>query len=96
MLGLQWEHQLHDCCFGLITEKLIQDAGIDKFFSTCSIFTEIAKNLELYDDLSQVEKCHKTTGLTDEQINRIITPLEGIYLIIDHIRTLILQFQMVL
>ena len=53
-------------------------------------FTEIAKNLEIYDDLSQVrENAIKTTGLSDEQINRIITPLEGIYLIIDHIRTLI-------
>ena len=53
-------------------------------------FTEIAKNLELYEDLSQVRKnAIKTTGLSDEQINHIITPLEGIYLIIDHIRTLI-------
>ena len=81
----------YDCCFGPITEKLIQDAGIDANSSVLvPYFTEIAKNLELYDDLSQVRKnAIKSTGLTDEQINRIITPLEGIYLIIDHIRTLI-------
>ena len=81
----------YDCCFGPITEKLIQDAGIDANSSVLvPYFTEIAKNLELYDDLSQVRKnATKSTGLSDEQINRIITPLEGIYLIIDHIRTLI-------
>ena len=81
----------YDCCFGPITEKLIQDAGIDVNSSVLvPYFTEIAKNLELYDDLSQVRKSTiKSTGLSDEQISRIITPLEGIYLIIDHIRTLI-------
>ena len=81
----------YDCCFGPITQKLIQKTGIDTDSSVLvPYFTEIAKNLELYDDLSQVRKnAIKTTGLSDEQINRIITPLEGIYLIIDHIRTLI-------
>ena len=81
----------YDCCFGPITQKLIENAGIDTNSSILvPYFTEIAKNLELYDDLSQVRKnAIKTTGLSDEQINRIITPLEGIYLIIDHIRTLI-------
>jgi len=81
----------YDCCFGPITQKLIADAGIDANSSILvPYFTEIAKNLELHDDLSQVRKnAIKTTGLSDEQINRIITPLEGIYLIIDHIRTLI-------
>ena len=81
----------YDCCFGPITEKLIGDAGIDANSSVLTpYFTEIAKNLELYEDLTQVRKnAIKTTRLTDEQINHIITPLEGIYLIIDHIRTLI-------
>jgi len=81
----------YDCCFGPITQKLIQNAGLDADSSVLvPYFTEIAKNLEIYDDLSQVRKnAIKTTGLSNEQINRIITPLEGIYLIIDHIRTLI-------
>jgi len=81
----------YDCCFGPITEKLIQNAGIDARSSVLApYFTQIAKNLEMHDDLSQVRKnAIKATGLTDEQISRIITPLEGIYLIIDHIRTLI-------
>ncbi|MDA0756017.1 MAG: alanine--tRNA ligase [Crenarchaeota archaeon] len=81
----------YDCCFGPITQKLIQKTGIDTDSSILvPYFTEIAKNLELYEDLSQVRKnAIKTIGLSDEQINSIITPLEGIYLIIDHIRTLI-------
>ena len=81
----------YDCCFGPITQKLIQNAGIDADSSVLvPYFTEIAKNLELCNDLSQVRRnAIKTTGLSDEQINRIITPLEGIYLVIDHIRTLI-------
>ncbi|MDO8641708.1 MAG: alanine--tRNA ligase-related protein, partial [Nitrosarchaeum sp.] len=53
-------------------------------------FTEIAKGLENFEDLSDVRKhAIKKVGLTDDQVNRIITPLEGIYLIADHLRTLI-------
>ena len=41
-------------------------------------------------DLMDVRKhAGKTIGLTDDQLNRIITPLEGMYLIADHLRTLI-------
>ncbi len=81
----------YDCCFGPITKKLIQDSCIDADSTILTpYFTEIAKNLELYDDLSMVRKnTIKSTGLSEEQIEKIITPLEGIYLIIDHIRTLI-------
>jgi len=81
----------YDCCFGPITKKLIQDSCIDADSTILTpYFTEIAKNLELYDDLAMVRKnTIKSTGLSEEQIEKIITPLEGIYLIIDHIRTLI-------
>jgi len=53
-------------------------------------FTEIAKNFERFNDLSEVRKnAIKSAGLSNEQMDKIITPIEGIYLIIDHIRTLI-------
>ncbi len=53
-------------------------------------FIEIAKGLEIYDDLIDVRKhAVKNAGLTDDQVNRIILPLEGLYLIADHLRTLI-------
>ena len=53
-------------------------------------FTAIAKNLEKFDDLNEVRKrAVSSAGLTNNQVSRIITPLEGMYLIADHLRTLI-------
>ena len=81
----------YDCCFGPITGNLIEQTGIDTDSELLvRYFTEIAKNFERFSDLSEVRKnAIKSAGISDEQINKIITPLEGIYLIIDHIRTLI-------
>jgi len=81
----------YDCCFGPITNNLLQQAGIDTNDELLvTYFTKIAKHLEQFSDLSEVRKhAIKSAGLSDEQINKIITPLEGIYLIVDHIRTLI-------
>ena len=81
----------YDCCFGPITDNLLQQVGIDTNNDLLvTYFTKIAKHLEQFSDLSDVRKhAIKSAGLSDDQINKIITPLEGIYLIIDHIRTLI-------
>jgi alanyl-tRNA synthetase len=81
----------YDCCFGPITNHLMQKIGIDSDSDMLrKYFTAIAKNLEIYDDLIDVRKhAVKNTGLTEDQVNRIITPLEGMYLIADHLRTLI-------
>lgn len=81
----------YDCCFGPITQKLIQQAGIDadsKILTT--YFTEIAKSLQNYQDLTQVRKAAiKASKISEEKLNRVIVPLEGLYLIADHLRTLI-------
>ena len=81
----------YDCCFGPITDNLLQQVGIDtKNELLVTYFTKIAKHLEQFSDLSDVRKhAIKSAGLSDDQMNKIITPLEGIYLIIDHVRTLI-------
>jgi len=81
----------YDCCFGPITNNLLQQAGIDTNNELLvTYFTKIAKHLEQFSDLSEVRKhAIKSAGLSDEQINKIIIPVEGIYLIVDHIRTLI-------
>ena len=81
----------YDCCFGPITNHLYEKLGIDSDSNLLTkYFTAIAKNLEKFDDLINVRKhAVKETNLTDEQLNRIITPLEGMYLIVDHLRTLI-------
>jgi alanyl-tRNA synthetase len=81
----------YDCCFGPITNHLFEKIGIDSDSELLKkYFTEIAKCLEEFDDLIDVRKhAVKNSGLTDDQLNRIITPLEGLYLIADHLRTLI-------
>ena len=81
----------YDCCFGPITQKLTQKFGIDSDAKILTeYFTEIAKSLEKYQDLSQVRKAAiKASQISEDKINRLITPLEGIYLIADHLRTLI-------
>ena len=81
----------YDCCFGPINQKLFEKIGIDSDTEILrKYFTEIAKALENFDDLNEVRRhAIKNAGLTDEQLNRMITPLEGIYLIADHLRTLI-------
>lgn len=81
----------YDCCFGPITKNLFSKSGIDADSKILTrYFTEIAKGLEKYKDLSEVRRAAiKTSGLSDQDLSKIITPLEGIYMIADHLRTLI-------
>jgi alanyl-tRNA synthetase len=81
----------YDCCFGPITNHLMEKIGIESNTEMLrNYFTAIAKNLEKYDDLIEVRKrAVSSAGLTEDQVSRIITPLEGMYLIADHLRTLI-------
>jgi len=81
----------YDCCFGPITGKLIDKIGIDIDTSLLTkYFIEIAKNQRKFSNLLEV-KSHaiKNAGLSSEQVTKGINPLEGIYLIADHLRTLI-------
>ncbi len=81
----------YDCCFGPVTNQLIQKVGIDADSNLLTkYYTTIAKNIENYDDIFVARKhAIEQAGLTEQQVDRIITPLEGIYLIADHVRTLI-------
>ena len=81
----------YDCCFGPINEKLFNTIGIDSDSEILKkYFTEIAKEIDHFDDLNDVRRLAiKNAGITDSQLNKMITPLEGIYLIADHLRTLI-------
>ena len=81
----------YDCCFGPINQKLFEKIGIDSESQILrKYYTEIAKALKNFEDLNDVRRhAVKQAGVTDEQLSRIITPLEGIYLIADHLRTLI-------
>jgi len=81
----------YDCCFGPVTNQLIQKVGIDADSNLLTkYYTTIAKSTGTIDDIFVARKqAIKDAGLTPEQVNRLITPLEGIYLIADHVRTLI-------
>ncbi len=81
----------YDCCFGPINQKLFEKIGIDSDSETLRrYFTEIAKALDNFEDLNDVRRhAIKKAGLSDDQLNKMITPLEGMYLIADHLRTLI-------
>ncbi|MGD8918489.1 MAG: alanine--tRNA ligase [Nitrosopumilaceae archaeon] len=81
----------YDCCFGPINEKLFNIIGIDSDSEILrKYFTEIAKEIDHYDDLNEVRRLAiKNAGISDDQLNKMITPMEGMYLIADHLRTLI-------
>ena len=81
----------YDCCFGPITNHLFEKLGVDPDSQMLrNYFTSIAKNLEQFDDLNEIRRqSAKAANLSDEQMTKIITPLEGMYLIADHLRTLI-------
>lgn len=81
----------YDCCFGPIIKNLVKKVGIDIDNDLLSkYFIEIAKNQEKFSNLLQVkEHAIKNVGLSSQQVTKIINPLEGIYLIADHLRTLI-------
>ncbi len=81
----------YDCCFGPINQKLFEKIGIDSDSDVLKkYFTEIAKEIDHFDDLNEVRRLAvKNAGITDTQLNKMITPLEGVYLIADHLRTLI-------
>ncbi len=81
----------YDCCFGPVNQILCEKIGIDSNSEMLKkYFTEIAKEIDHFDDLNQVRRLAvKNAGITDDQLKKIITPLEGMYLIADHLRTLI-------
>ena len=81
----------YDCCFGPINGKLFNKIGIDSDSEILrKYFTEIAKEIDHYDDLNEVRRLAiKNAGITDSQLTKMITPMEGMYLIADHLRTLI-------
>lgn len=81
----------YDCCFGPITKYMIEKVGIDTDSGIISkYFRSIAKTLSDFEDLSVArKKAALMSGIDSAKIHRMITPLEGIYLIADHLRTLV-------
>ena len=81
----------YDCCFGPITKHMIQKIGIEVDSSTISkYFMAVAKALSESEDIAIVRKtAARIADLDETKLEKIISPLEGIYTIADHLRTLI-------
>ncbi|HJU14059.1 MAG TPA: alanine--tRNA ligase [Candidatus Nitrosotalea sp.] len=81
----------YDCCFGPITKYLTDKVGIDMGSDAISkYFRAIAKTLADSEDLAVARKrAASLAGIDDSGMERTISPLEGIYLISDHLRTLV-------
>ncbi len=81
----------YDCCFGPITKYMIEKVGLDANSDTVSkYFRAIAKTLSESADLSIARKSAASlAGIDEVKMDKIISPLEGIYLISDHLRTLV-------
>ncbi|NHH97129.1 Alanyl-tRNA synthetase [Candidatus Nitrosotalea sp. FS] len=81
----------YDCCFGPITKYMINKIGIDTDSNIISkYFMSIAKALSESDDISIVRKtAAKIAGLDETKQDKMISPLEGVYMIADHLRTLV-------
>lgn len=81
----------YDCCFGPIGQRLFEEIGVDPDLQILPrYFTEVAKTIESLDDINDIRRhAAKQAGLLEDQLDKIIMPLEGMYLIADHLRTLI-------
>jgi len=81
----------YDCCFGPITKHMIQKIGVEIDSQIISkYFRAIARNLsKSIDILSARKTAAKLVGIDLEKQDKIISPLEGVYLIADHLRTLV-------
>jgi len=81
----------YDCCFGPITMHMIQKLGIDTDSQLVSnYFRAIARTLSKSTDiLSSRKTAANLVGIDSERQDKIISPLEGVYLIADHLRTLV-------
>jgi alanyl-tRNA synthetase len=81
----------YDCCFGPITKHMVQKVGIDIDSDLVSkYFKAIAKTLAEYNDISSARiAAARMIGMDQSRLDKIISPLEGIYLIADHLRTLV-------
>lgn len=81
----------YDCCFGPITKHMIEKIGVDSDSDIISkYFRAIAKTLSESSDISIARKSTASAvGIDNVKMDKIISPLEGIYLIADHLRTLI-------
>jgi len=80
----------YDCCFGPITSRMADaegvEAGTDEL---CAYYREVARALASEPDAARARQAAiSALSLGESRVSRTIEPLEGIYLVADHLRTL--------
>ncbi len=81
----------YDCCFGPVLQEMITSCGVDpKPDALKSYYTAVAKSLDTIRDINQLRKhAIEVAGLSEQTLKSMILPLESVYMVADHIRTLI-------
>ena len=80
----------YDCCFGPVLDSMRSAAGIDADANILkSYYTNVARGLDRTDIHTLRRRAAEQAGITDDRYRRMVEPLESIYMIADHLRTLI-------
>ncbi|MDE1866506.1 MAG: alanine--tRNA ligase [Thaumarchaeota archaeon] len=81
----------YDCCFGPIIKHMTEKTGLELNSNIISrYFRAISKTLSESTDISIARKnAAAEAEIDNNKMEKMISPLEGIYLIADHLRTLI-------
>lgn len=81
----------YDCCFGPVVKNLVDKLGVSYDSGLLSrYFTIVSSNLEKVAGGRELKAvAAKELKMSEEQLEKIVTPLESIYAICDHARTLL-------
>ncbi len=81
----------YDCCFGPLINKLFDNIGIDYNNEILSkYFTVISSRLEEIEDIKELKSIAvKELKLSYEELENMVVPIEAVYTLADHTRTLL-------
>ncbi len=81
----------YDCCFGPVVSRIAEKVGVDYDNELyAKYFTFVSSRLEEVGNTKELKSiAARELKITEEELERLITPLEAIYTIADHARTLL-------
>lgn len=81
----------YDCCFGPITSRMAEAEGVEAGTEAlCAYYREVARRLASEPDAARARQAAiSALSLDGARVSRTIEPLEGVYLVADHLRTLV-------